>query len=682
MTTPFNRSLRRGYGFSILILLVVSLVSYLTLQNLLDSNRAVAHSGEVMQRLEQLLSVMKDAETGQRGFLLTGRDTYLQPYNGAYRQARQNAVELSHLTTDNTRQQANVNAITHILADRLSILQKLIDKKQHGGLIVAQDLDAGKSAMDDLRKTVARAEADERILLADRTARLNRYTGLVPGFFVIAALLAIGITALSYRNVVRDYREKERLRRELEASEEETQALNEELTAANEEISASNEELTSINEELEEAREELAIANESLELKVTERTRALQDSEEETQGLNEELTAINEEMAATNEELMATNDELAASERRLQELVDELRQADERSAKLAAIVESSDDAIIGKSLDGVVTSWNRGAEQIFGFSEAEIVGQPILKLIPEDLHHEEPVILARLRKGEKIDHYETVRRTQDGRLIQVSLTISPIRDKEGKVTGVSKIARDITEQKQDEQRKNDFIGMASHELKTPLTSLHALVQVLQQKLKGTTDPFVPQALNKVNLQTRKMSSLINGFLNISRLESGKLDIVAQPFDLVPLIHEQLDEIRLTVASHTFLFESPEYIHVFADREKVASVLSNLMSNAVKYSPKGKLVIVGCLVHEAQAIVSVKDEGMGIRPHDLPRIFDRYYRAGSEHTRHISGFGVGLYLSAEIIERHNGRIWAESEKGIGSTFFFTLPMVDPQSGTTH
>jgi PAS domain S-box-containing protein len=672
MTTPF----------SILILLVVSLVSYLTLQTLLDSNRAVTHSSEVMQKLEQVLSVMKDAETGQRGFLLTGRQTYLQPYNGAYRQARENAIELKHLTTDNTKQQANVDAIIHILDDRLSILQRLIDKKQQTGIIVAEDLDAGKSAMDDLREAVARGEADERILLAERTARLNRYTGLVPGFFVIAALLAIAITALSYRNVVHDYREKERLRRELESSEEETQALNEELTAANEEISASNEELTSINEELEEAREELATANKSLELKVTERTRALQESEEETQALNEELTAINEEMAATNEELMATNDDLSASERRLQELVDELRQADERSAKLAAIVESSDDAIIGKNLDGVVTSWNRGAEQIFGFSEGEIVGQPILKLIPEQLHHEEPVILARLRSGEKIDHYETIRRTRDGRLIQVSLTISPIRDKEGIVIGVSKIARDITEQKQDEQRKNDFIGMASHELKTPLTSLHALVQVLQQKLKGTSDPFVPQALNKVNLQTKKMSSLINGFLNISRLESGKLDIVQQSFDMVPLINDQLDEIRLIVTSHTFRFEAPGEIPVFADREKISSVISNLMSNAVKYSPKGKLIIVSCILKEGQVLLSVQDEGMGIRPQDLPRIFERYYRAGSEHTRHISGFGVGLYLSAEIITRHNGRIWAESEKGVGSTFFFTLPISEPETGTEH
>jgi len=398
---------------------------------------------------------------------------------------------------------------------------------------------------------------------------------------------------------------------------------------------------------------------------VIARTKELQLSEQEAQSLNEEL-------AATNEELLTSNEDLAESERRLQEIVDELRQSDERSAKLVAIVESSDDAIIGKDLEGIVTSWNRGAEQIFGYTQADMVGQPILKLIPEDLQHEEPVILGKLRNGEKIDHYETIRRTSDNRLIHVSLTISPIRDKEGRVTGVSKIARDITEQKQDEQRKNDFIGMASHELKTPLTSLTALVQMLELKLKQNNDPFVPQALKKANMQTKKMISLINGFLNISRLESGKLEIVKTSFDLVELIGEQLEEIRLTVSSHTFDFTPGTGIQVSADREKIGSVISNLLSNAVKYSPKGKRVAIDCQAGQDVVKVRVADEGMGIGTQDLSRIFDRYYRSASEHTRQISGFGVGLYLSAEIIQRHDGRIWAESEKGVGSTFYFTLP----------
>lgn len=673
MISKFQRSLSLGYGFSLFMLLAVSLISYLTVQNLMNSNRAVAHSDKVIATLEKLLSVMKDAETGQRGYLLSGQITFLEPYNGAYGAAETLTDQLQMLTADNHRQQVNIAMIRQVLTQRLNTLQQLISKKQRSGTITPADLEVSKKAMDAFRAAIAEAERDESRLLNERTATLNYYSTLTPIFLIFAAAVAIGTSGYSYFSVIRDVREKDRLRIELEQSDEETQALNEELTAANEEITAANEELTAINEELVEAREELSEANESLESRVIERTKALQDSEEETQALNEELTAINEEMAATNEELMATNEELAESERRLQEMVDELRQADERSAKLAAIVESSDDAIIGKDLNGVVTAWNRGAEHIFGYSEAEIVGQPVLKLIPEDLHHEEPFILSRLRNGEKIDHYETIRRTADGRRIDVSLTISPIHDKEGRVIGVSKIARDISEQKRDDQRKNDFIGMASHELKTPLTSLTALVQVLHQKLKVHDDPFVPQALNKAHLQTKKMSSLINGFLNVSRLESGKLEIVKQDFDLTELAKEQLEEIRLTVSSHTFMFEPDNVVTVLADREKIGSVISNLLTNAVKYSPKGKLINITCIMRDGQALFSVQDEGMGIKAQDLPRIFDRYYRAGSEHTRHISGFGVGLYLSAEIIQRHDGRIWAESQKGVGSTFFFNLPV---------
>ncbi|HWD86829.1 MAG TPA: PAS domain S-box protein [Mucilaginibacter sp.] len=376
---------------------------------------------------------------------------------------------------------------------------------------------------------------------------------------------------------------------------------------------------------------------------------------------------------ALNEELMATNEELAEMQRRLQETIDELRQADVRSAKLAAIVESSDDAIIGKDLDGIITSWNRGAQQIFGYSEKEMIGQSILKLIPENLQHEEPMILSRLRKGEKIDHYETTRRAQDGRLIDVALTISPIRDKEEHVVGVSKIARDISERKRDEQRKNDFIGMVSHELKTPLTTLNALIQVLQMKLAGKTEDFITSVLARSVQQTRKMTDLINGFLNVSRLESGKLLIDKERFDLTALVREIIDEVKLTVTTHEIILNAPGPVQVLADQDKIGSVISNLLSNAVKYSPKSKLIMVGCRTEGNDALVSVQDEGIGISPQDKDKLFERYYRVTSDTTRNISGFGVGLYLSAEIIARHDGRIWVESEKGAGSTFYFTLPL---------
>jgi two-component system sensor histidine kinase VicK len=173
-----------------------------------------------------------------------------------------------------------------------------------------------------------------------------------------------------------------------------------------------------------------------------------------------------------------------------------------------------------------------------------------------------------------------------------------------------------------------------------------------------------------------MNALINGFLNVSRLESGKLEIWRKSFDLIILINELLEEVRLAFNSHDFSFEHQAPVHIFADRDKIGSVISNLLSNAVKYSPGKESVKMFCSIQSNEVMVSIQDDGIGIHPKDLKRIFDRYYRSSSDNTRNISGFGVGLYLSAEIIHLHRGRIWVESEKGKGSTFRFTLPLNEP------
>ena len=353
--------------------------------------------------------------------------------------------------------------------------------------------------------------------------------------------------------------------------------------------------------------------------------------------------------------------------------VSNVKQAEERSAKLAAIVDSTDDAIISKTLESVITSWNASAERMFGYTADEIIGETIYKLFPPDRYDEEPRILERLKRGERVTHFETQRLTKDGRLIDVSLTISPVKDPQGRIIGLSKIARDITEKKMDETRKNDFIGMVSHELKTPLTSLNAIVQVVNAKLKNSEDTFLAGAMERANMQVKRMTGMINGFLNISRLEAGKILIDKEPFELGQLLQEISDETRLILTTHTISLTVAGHVEINADRDKISSVISNLISNAVKYSPDGKHIEIGCHIDGNNAVVSVKDEGIGIKPQDLTQIFDRYYRVETNNTKHIAGFGIGLYLSAEIIKRHDGEIWAESESGEGSTFYFSLPV---------
>lgn len=237
------------------------------------------------------------------------------------------------------------------------------------------------------------------------------------------------------------------------------------------------------------------------------------------------------------------------------------------------------------------------------------------------------------------------------------------------------VIHEITEKKLDEIRKNDFIGMVSHELKTPLTSMKGYIQLLLVKLKKQEDDFFIGALEKANGQVTKMTSMINGFLNISRLESGKIHIDLKKFDLALLVKEVELEFLATTTSHQLLFEPIESNFVNADREKIGQVIHNLISNAIKYSPSGSSISIACYSVNGLANISIKDQGMGIKPDDLPKIFDRYYRVEGNHMFSISGFGIGLYLCSEIINRHQGKIWAESEFGKGSTFGFSLSKAD-------
>ncbi|MEJ6982189.1 ATP-binding protein [Pedobacter sp. P351] len=232
---------------------------------------------------------------------------------------------------------------------------------------------------------------------------------------------------------------------------------------------------------------------------------------------------------------------------------------------------------------------------------------------------------------------------------------------------------DITEQKLDEIRKNDFIGMVSHELKTPLTSLTAYVQMLMARAKRNDDIFAAEALLKANQQVKKMGTLINGFLNVSRFESGKIQLTKESFDVVELVKEVIEEKRLTFASHPITFHPSGSNFITADKDKIGSVISNFLSNAVKYSPAGKPIVVFCEKIGDNLHFSVKDEGRGIKASDLSRLFERFFRVQSRDNQYISGFGIGLYLSAEIVKRHDGQIWAESEPGKGSTFHFEIPV---------
>ena len=233
------------------------------------------------------------------------------------------------------------------------------------------------------------------------------------------------------------------------------------------------------------------------------------------------------------------------------------------------------------------------------------------------------------------------------------------------------VSFDITEQKKDEIRKNDFIGMVSHELKTPLTSFKGYIQILHKNTATKNDAFTVNILSKLDRQLDKMNALVNGFLNLSRLESGKIYLQKQTFNLHDLVLEIIEEHKILIANHELVLQPCDQALVNADREKISNVICNFLSNAAKYSPLYSRIEVLCSVADNMATITVTDQGSGIEEEDTKRLFERFYRA--EKTKHVAGFGIGLYLSAEIVERHQGEIGVKSEIGKGSQFWFTLPI---------
>ncbi len=348
------------------------------------------------------------------------------------------------------------------------------------------------------------------------------------------------------------------------------------------------------------------------------------------------------------------------------------KQAEEKNLRLAVMVESSDDAIVGKTLDGIITSWNRGAEKILGYSEDELLGKPITTLIPPENVDEELLIHERLRHGEHIEHFETVRRRKDGQVIHMSFSYSPIRDAQGRVVAVSTIGRDITERKEMEQMKDEMISAVSHEMRTPLTALLGYTEFM-------LDNEVPADQQREYLQiilheSERLNELIGNFLDLQRLKSRKETFTWRPLPLQPLLEETVALFTRVSERHQITMDCPSDLpRICGDYRQLRQVFNHLVSNAVKYSPKGGAVSVTARREEDSVVITVRDEGIGISPQDLERIFERFYRVNNTARRVFGGTGLGLALVREIVTAHGGKVWVESALDRGSTFFVSLPV---------
>jgi PAS domain S-box-containing protein len=542
------------------------------------------------------------------------------------------------------------------------------------------------------------------------------------------------------------------------------------------------------------------------------------------------------------------------------------KQAEIDQRRLAAIVSTSDDAIVSKNLDSIVTSWNTAAEKMFGYTAQEMIGRSIRTIIPPELQKEEDEILAKLRKGQRIDHFETTRVTKDGRRLKVSVTISPIKNSKGQVIGASKIARDVTLAKQTEtnlkflaqaskelaasldyektlanvahlavphiadwcsieildkagvlqqvaiahkdpkqvkwakalrkktppdmqsktgipnvihagktevypyiddamlvqsardekelallrkmqltsviitpifsnnkpigaisfittesrkrftdadvrmaeelatraslaienarlyqemqkeltqrkkleKQKDEFIGVASHELKTPVTSIKSFAQILQYRFKKEGRETEAELLGKLDAQIDKLTSLIGDLLDVTKIEAGRMVFNEGSFAFDELVTETVEEMQRTTERHTLRIVGKTKKELFGDRERLGQVIVNLISNAIKYSPYTKEIIINSSVEKGMVKLCVQDFGVGIAKDKQDKIFDRFFRVSGPGKETYPGLGLGLYISSEIIKRMQGKIWVESIEGKGSTFCFYLPLKPKKS----
>ena len=357
----------------------------------------------------------------------------------------------------------------------------------------------------------------------------------------------------------------------------------------------------------------------------------------------------------------------------------------EREAlRLAAIVSSSDDAIISKDLNGIIQTWNRGAERIFGYTADEVIGKSITIIIPEDRLDEETEVLRRIRAGLSVEHFETIRRRKDGSPINISLTVSPVKTPEGRVVGASKIARDVSEQlrlraaAEDASRmKDEFLAVLSHELRTPLNTVLGYARMLRQDEDEARMPedLRRRALEALERNADTLSRLVNDVLDTSRVVTGKLRLIFETCVIDQLIEEAVETVRPAAEVKDVSIERrlEHNLAVMGDRDRLLQVVWNLLSNAVKFTPAGGSIVVEARRESGVVQISVADTGVGIRPDDLPLVFQRFWQAHTGVSREFSGLGIGLALARHLVELHGGTIHAESPGvGHGATFTVALP----------
>src|SRR5579871_1409688 len=718
-----NATRSRALGISaiataLVILLVLSVLCYQDWRHYGLANQQIQQSRRVLSLNQSLLDRMRDPETGQRGFLLTGQTEYLAPYEDAVRRLPADIQELAGLVNSDSDQRLRFLTLEARISEKMAELKRTIDLRQSGQADAALALvqtNQGKELMDRIRATSREVEDAENTRWTSAWSNLSQGAQslrllTLAGAALLVVLVGIGGGALKIASGQMEALNSE-LRNSKQAAEQSRDLLRATLysigdgvvtTDSNgvvEIMNAAGERLTGYSEA--EAR---GLAIERVFPIVNQASRNQVENPVRSVLRNGRVVGLaNHTVLISKGGTEIPIDDTAAPIRGpagalsgavlVFRDVSERRKAAEVSRRLAEIVENSDDAIVGKSLDGIITNWNRGAERLFGYSAEEMIGTPISRLIPPDRVDDMHLILAQIAKGESVDHYETERITKDGRRIRVSLSVSPIRDEEGHVVGASKIARDITRQKQLEEllrqtQKMEAVGRLAGGIAHDFNNLLTVILGYATTLKNRLPPQDPlhNTVAEILRSGEQAASLTAQLLTFSRRQ------VIQPkiLDLNSSIAESSDMLRRLIGEDVDLFIglAPEPCRIKADTGQLTQILINLAANARDAMPAGgKLTIeTHAVVREREdlgrrgtrpagryALLAVTDTGTGMDAETTAHLFEPFF------TTKESGKGTGLGLATVygIVTQHGGWIDVYSEPNHGATFKIYFPLSEEQ-----
>ncbi len=756
---PFKRNLLIGYGVSLFLLVASALASFFSIQNLLSSADLVNHTNEVIKKLDGVIMSAKDGETGQRGYLLTQDEIYLEPYRGAHEKANSRVQQLRLLITDNQDQQQDLILLKTLVDDRFRVLQAVIDSTQQGKLS-ASDLEYGRNLMTQLTEVVKRMSEREQAILAERTAKMNEFARLTPVLIIIASLLAIFVTVISFYRVSADFKKREALQNELQEKNREVinrihiiENITSRIAAGNFSTRVAEQDKESLGV-LAQSLDKMA---ESLDYSFTN----LADKEWQQTGI-----------ASLNEQMIGEKDISQLAEKVLNFITEYTRipvgvfylTKDQENLEMASSVAITHnkvpskiklgEGIAGRSaqarqllflediqatsltvdftagsikpnavlaipvfyetkLKGVIelASLKSFTPQVIDFLKAATfnIGQAIhsardherlQELLAEtqaqseelqSQHSELENINAELEaQAEKLQASEEELRVQQEELQQANQELEErtrlLEEKNELILERNfEIQRKAEELEVSTRYKSEFLANMSHELRTPLNSILLLSRLLSENHEKNLNTDQVEYANVIQSSGKGLLSLIDEILDLSKIESGKMELEFSEVRLAslsdeinsmfgPLARDKGIDFKISIADNL-------PASLTTDKLRLDQILRNLLSNALKFTRKGSVELnIG---KEKEALTfSVKDTGIGVPKEKQQTIFEAFQQADGSTRREYGGTGLGLSISRELARLLGGEIRLKSEEGKGSEFTLLLPVDGKKQAETR